>query len=210
MSDDLPTYWGRMHRSALGWTHPDDERVLGSEPHTFNLQYPPPAFVGNVTSAKVIILVANGGYDPRVTPREFEAPSSETLYLQRLTQPTTAKWSEVAPYYGRVNYAAMLFSGLAAAVNLCAYRSPKISQEPANRRVIRNLPSARYNQDWLANTVFPQAEAGERLIVGKRCGLWDLPTSIKHSRGYIADPAPVSPHLSKVVLARIQQVFGNV
>jgi len=84
-------------------------------------------------------------------------------------------------------------------VNACAYRSPKISNEPDNRKLIERLPSVQFTRRWLLEAILPEAEAGNRLIIGKRHGLWNLPAAVKSSRGFIADPAPVSPHLSKVV-----------
>lgn len=205
----LPSYWSALQLTSAGWVHPDDEATLSREPHSFNLNFPPPVFVGDITSAKVIVLAANGGYDPVITPGEFKAPGAVEEYLHRLANPSLANWSDVAPYYGNINYAQLLFSGAVAIVNACAYRSHKISQEPDNKRVIAKLPSVRKNREWLVSTVLPRADAGECLIVGKRCGLWSLPASVKRSVGYIADPAPVSPHLSKVVFARVREVLGN-
>ena len=210
MSADLSKYWSQVRQTKIGWVHPDDEELLGKEPHSFNLAFPPPAFVGDVTTARVIILVANGGYDPEVTPSEFEAPNSEAKYLKRLSYPTKANWAEVAPYYRGVNYAELVFSGKAAAVNACAYRSRKISEEPDNKRLLKRLPSVHFNRAWLVDVILPQVVAGQRFIVGKRHGLWDLPGAVKNSSGFFPDPAPVSPHLSNVVLERLQQVLACV
>ena len=210
MSVDLSKYWSQLRQTEKGWVHPDDEKLLGKEPHSFNLDFPPPAFVGDVITARVIILVANGGYDPKVTPREFEAPDSEAMYLRRLSRPTEANWAEVAPYYRGVNYAELVFSGKAAAVNACAYRSRKISEEPDNRRLLKRLPSVRFNRAWLMETILPQVDAGKRFIVGKRHGLWGLPGTVISNSGFLLDPAPVSPHLSKVVWDRLQQVLACV
>jgi hypothetical protein len=206
----LSNYWSKLRKTPNGWIHPDDELTLLHERHSFNLDFPPPAFVGNVKSARVIILAANGGYDPVVTPSEFAGAGSSAAYVERLAHPEKADWFAVAPYYTSTNYGELLFSGVAAVVNACAYRSPKISKEPENRRVIAKLSSVRKNLEWLMNNVLPRAEAGECLIVGKRNGLWNLPAAVKYSAGYIADPTPVSPHLSKVVLARVRNLLGHV
>lgn len=205
----ISEYWGKLQKTKSGWVHPDDLELLRSEDHSFNLDFPPPAFVGNVVDAKIIVLAANGGYHPTVTPSEFEASGAEAAYIDRLSHPGSADWSAVAPYYnGYINYASMLLSGEAAIVNACAYRSPKISEEPANRKLIKRLPSVAFQLRWLVECVLPDAEAGKRLIVGKRQGLWRLPARVKESKGYIRDPAPVSPHLSRVVQDRIA-AFGS-
>lgn len=210
MSANLSKYWSQIRKTQNSWMHPDDKALLSSEPHSFNLHFPPPAFVGDVSTAKVIILVANGGYDSEVTPREFEAPDSAARYLRRLSNPSTANWSEVAPYYRGVNYAELIFSGKAAAVNACAYRSRKISKEPENKRLLEKLPSVHFTRAWLLEEILPKVEAGKCFIVGKRHGLWNLPETVKNHGGFVLDPAPVSPHLSNVVWSRLQEVLARV
>lgn len=204
----LPEYWSQTCHTGIGWVHPDDFDMLSTEAHSFNLDFPPPAFVGDLAHAKIIVLAANGGYDPIVTPSEFKAEGAEVKYLDRLSAPGSAEWSVVAPYYNSyINYAAMLLSGDIAIVNACAYRSPKISAEPANRKLIEALPSVAFNRHWLTKQILPEAEAGKRLIVGKRHALWNLPFSVKESKGFIRDRAPVSPHLSRTVQEQIAE-FG--
>ncbi|MDP2818346.1 MAG: hypothetical protein Q8O29_08710 [Polaromonas sp.] len=206
MSIDLSGYWSKVRQTKQGWAHPDDEDLLGREPHTFNLDFPPPAFVGDIENAKIIVLAANGGYSASVTPGEFAAIGAADRYLKRLSFPAEADWQEVAPYYRGINYSELVFSGKAAIVNACAYRSPKISEEPDNRRLIKKLHSAQFTRRWLIEVVLPQMQAGSRVIVGKRHGLWDLPSSIKQSNGFIADPAPVSPHFSVAVWEQLKNV----
>ncbi|GMU46920.1 MAG: hypothetical protein AMXMBFR26_17020 [Porticoccaceae bacterium] len=210
MNTELPEYWSRMRKTALGWVHPDDEELFGSVAHSFNLDFPPPAFVGDVTRAKIIILAANGGYKPDVTPKEFDAPGSEARYMNRISNPGETNWSEVAPYYDGVNYADLIINGTAALVNVCAYRSRKISEEPENKRLLARLPSVNFHRTWLLETIFPQIESGKRVVVGKRHGLWSLPASVKTCNGFIADPAPISPHLSNAVWERLQRLIGPV
>jgi hypothetical protein len=203
----ISEYWSKLQRTSLGWIHPDDERVLTQSSTSFNFDFPPPAFVGDVITARVIILAANGGYDPVITPGEFSNEGAEAHYIHRLSNPKTADWAEVAPYYSGVNYAQYLTSRKVALVNACAYRSRKISEEPANRRAVRTLPSAAFNRRWLIEEVLPDAHRGARIIVGKRHGLWDLPEEVRSSPGFVADPAPVSPHLSRVVLSQITKLL---
>jgi len=206
MGINLPDYWSKVRQTEQGWTHQDDEELLGREPNTFNLEFPPPASVGDIENAKIIVLAANGGYNSSVTPGEFAASGAVNRYLERLVRQAKAGWREVAPYYRGINYSELVFQGKAVIVNACAYRSPKISEEPDNRRLIKKLLSVQLTRRWLVEVVLPQMQAGERFVVGKRVGLWDLPNVIKGSKGFIADPAPVSPHLSAVVWARLRNV----
>lgn len=202
---NLADYWSKLLRTDLGWVHPDDEAVLARTKVSFNFDFPPPAFVGDVLRAKVIVLVANGGYDPIVTAREFSKVGSVERYIDRLNHPDTASWWEVAPYYDSVNYGHLLTSGKVALVNACAYRSRKISEESENKRAIKSLPSAVFTRSWLLEQVLPQVRSGDRMIVGKRHGLWSLPNDVRNCSGFVADPAPVSPHLSGTVFQRISE-----
>ena len=190
--------------------HPEDQELLSSAAHSFNLDFPPPAFVGDVTRAKVIVLAANGGYKSDVTPKEFEEPGSETKYVNRISNPGETNWSEVAPYYDDVNYAELIVNRTAALVNLCAYRSHKISEEYENKRLLAILPSVQFHRKWLFEIIFPQMESGRKIIVGKRYGLWKLPPSAMDYSGLIIDRAPISPHLSKHVWEDIQRLIGSV
>ena len=201
---DLSTYWRKLSKNSAGkWIHPDDEALFNAEPHSFNLDYPPPVFAGNIIDAKIIILNANGGFKPDVTPREFKTAALEKSYMQRLLNPATADWSNIATYYAKVNYGKMIASGEAAMVNACAYRSRKISKEPENRRLIKQLPSVAFTKSWLLDCVIPLARSGDKIIVAKRHGLWELPKAVKESDAIIIDPAPVSAHLSASVWEEI-------
>lgn len=206
MNPDLAAYWSQLRYTRIGWVHPEDEDLLLYERHSFNLEYPPPAFVGDIENAKILILTANGGYSEVVTPKEFATDGAALAYVERLKRPAAADWNEVSPYYRGINYSGLIFSGRAAIVNACAYRSSQISQEPENRKLIRKLPSVRLARRWLAEVVFPQMKAGGKVVVGKRHGLWDLPNTIKENNRFILDPAPVSPHLSSVVLQQLQSL----
>ena len=121
-------FWEKQTEPIEGkWAHPEDAEAPFNQPHSFNLDYPAGAFVGDLLRAPITILGANGGYDPQMTPQEFPAETAISDYLERLASPSTANWNEVSPYYGNVNYGKYLFDGRAALVNACAYRSEKIN-----------------------------------------------------------------------------------
>lgn len=47
MTNELANYWARLEESV----HPDDRTVFREHPeHGFNLDFPPPAFIGDVVS----------------------------------------------------------------------------------------------------------------------------------------------------------------
>ena len=194
---DIVEYWVRFGRDeATGrWTHPDDRAVLAGH-HSFNLDYPTCPYLGAVTSAKVVILGANGGYSPTATPDEFPDAEAFERYLERIRHPESADWSNVSPYYDRVNYGPLVYRGDAVWINASPYRSPRISAEPDNEHLVRMLPSSAFIRRWLIDAVLPLAARGERLVVIKRPGLWRLPPEVRTSIGVITDPAPISPQLT--------------
>lgn len=200
----LSDYWARQRKIEGRWMHPDDAGIFGSSPHSFNLDFPAPAFVGDIVNARIIILMANGGYSASETPQEFPDGAAVRAYMTRLANPASADWQGVAPYYDKTNYAHWLHAGTAAVVNACAYRSRKISEEKENQRLIKRLPSARFTRDWLMKSVLPLAVGGERIIVGKRYGHWKLPEEFWSSSGVIKDTAPVSANLSKKVIRQLE------
>lgn len=202
---DIVEYWARFRRDdATGqWTHPDDRAVLAGQ-HSFNLDYPTCPYLGPVTSAKVVILGANGGYSPTETPKEFPDAEAFERYLGRIRDPEGADWSNVSPYYDRVNYGPLVYRGDAAWINASPYRSPRISAERDNQRLVRSLPSSVFLRRWLLEAVVPLAARGERLVVVKRPGLWRLPPEVRTAPGVLVDPAPISPQLTSAPWNAVQ------
>ena len=202
---EIVEFWSQQRQNERGqWTHPADDPFFESAPHTFNLEFPVSPYVGDIVNAPIIILGANAGYDPHLTPTEF--PDRETIerYVARVAAPSTTDWSFVSEYYGGVNYGPMLADGRAALINACPYRSPKISAEPDNCRLLPRLPSTKFNRRWLLEAVVPVARAKTRLIVAKRPGLWSLPASLREEEGVVFDPAPISPQITSGPWAIVQ------
>lgn len=201
---DIVEYWAQFGRDDAGrWTHPDDRVVLAGQ-HSFNLDYPTCPYLGPVISARVVILGANGGYSPTATPDEFPDAEAFERYLGRIRDPENADWSNVSPYYDRVNYGSLVYRGDAVWVNASPYRSPRISEEPDNRRLVRLLPSSDFIRRWLIDAVLPLAARGERLVVVKRPRLWQLPPEVSTATGVIVDPAPRSPQLASRSWAAVE------
>ncbi len=203
--EDIITFWrGQQQADEQGqWAHRLDRKMLDSLPHSFNLDHPVSPYIGDVLTAPVIILGANAGYSPSLTPTEFPDADSVRAYTGRVDDPSGSDWSFVSRYYDRTNYGHLVASGSAVVVNACAYRSPKLSEEADNRAMIKCLPSAIFTRRWLLETMLPLAANGERLIVIKRGGQWKLPKTISTALGVTVDPAPVSPQITSKPFACI-------
>lgn len=96
--------------------HPDDKPALTSADHTFNLDFPPPAFVGN-PDAPVVILMANGGYKAGVTESEFSGAEDEAEHLAYLRRERAEMPQRMSQYYRRGTVGRWLVEGLAVSVN---------------------------------------------------------------------------------------------
>ena len=203
--EEIVDFWSQQRQNEQGqWIHPADDPFFQSAPHSFNLEFPVSPYVGDILNAPIIVLGANAGYDPQLTPSEF--PDVETIerYVARVGAPSDADWVFVSKYYGGVNYGPLLADGRAALINACPYRSPKISAEPDNRRLLARLPSTSFTRRSLLDAVVPMARAKIRLIVAKRPGLWKLPASLRDVEGVVFDPAPISPQITNGPWAIVQ------
>lgn len=206
---DIVTFWSQQRLSDRGqWIHPADQAAFDSARHTFNLDYPVSPYVGDILNAPVVILGANAGYDPSVTPLEFPDAEATLNYVNRVSAPDNSDWSVVSPYYEDVNYGPLLSSGQAVLINACPYRSKKISDEPENKRLLERLPSTAFTREWLLTTIIPMALTGQRLVVAKRPGLWRLPSALRAANGIVFDPAPISPQVTSKPWAVVQQRLG--
>lgn len=195
----LVEHWRRLE----GAVHPDDARLFVSHPHTFNLDWPPPAYVGDVDNAPVVLLMMNGGYNPSMTPREFEADGAVDRYLDMLRNPRPINPKEVSPYYDAGSYGSYIASGRLALVNAVAYRSPGLNGEPDNKRLAKLLPSTLVHLKWLRQELIPQAIAGERVVVAHRNRMWKLGRHEFDHPNIVFTTNPISPYPSADLMRRI-------
>jgi hypothetical protein len=186
MTSSIRKFWQRLESAV----HPCDAPVFASNPqHTFNLDFPPPAFIGDVDNAPVVILMLNGGYDRNKTPAEFAEPNDRTEYLEWLRGERADIPRNLSTYYTDNPVFDLVKNQKAAIVNAAAYRSPQITQEPQNKKSAKLLPSVKVHQQWLYNEVLPAARDGKRLIVAHRWSLWNFSANnvgplanVRHSR----------------------------
>jgi hypothetical protein len=86
--------------------------------------------------------------------------------------------------------------GQAVIVNAIAYRSHSITNEPANKKMRKILPSALLHRRWLLNDVLPAVKAGKRKVIAHRPSLWDLDRT---RSDFLFSTNPVSEHLSEAM-----------
>lgn len=196
----ISQYWSRLRDSV----HPEDEQTFRRHAgHGFNLDFPPPAFIGDIANAPIIILDNNGGYEDSVTRSEFPDLEARDEYRKMLSTPRPvdpkSKWT--SRYYLERNYFRWLISGEAALVNGVAYRSVDGGAK-AVARLTKELPSARFHQQWLREKVAPMAARKERFVVVHRWTRWnDAADVLRGLSTAIFSSAPVRPDLTRDELA---------
>jgi hypothetical protein len=109
-----------FRRKLEGCVHPEDAATLYTNPHTFNLDFPPPAFIGDVDNAPVVILMLNGGYHPSITPAEFAAPDDRSEFLRWMKGESSEIPLNLSPYYKQHRDFPLVRNGSIAVVNSLA------------------------------------------------------------------------------------------
>ena len=207
---DIVDFWaGQQAKSSNGeWSHKLDRPKFTADNHGFHLSFPVSPYIGNILEAPVIMLNLNGGYDPLMTPAEFASPGADEAYLMRVAQPADGDWTFVSEYYDALHYGQYIRSGRIALINACAYRSSNLPTGSPARAVAESLPSVAFHRQWLSEALVPAARSGNRVIVANRWGLWNIKPAEKSA--IIFDPAPVSPHISKVTWPKIWTAFDQL
>lgn len=208
MTKELADYWSRLTDAV----HPDDtENFRFTRDHGFNLDFPPPAFIGDILNAPVIILDNNGGFAQDITPEEF--PDERACEDFRATlaspRPLDPKAVSTSPYYLRRNYAKWLINGQAALVNGVAYRSED-GKAPGVGRLTKKLPTALFHQKWLRDVLAPLAVKGERFVVVHRWGRWNgAAEALRGVNTAIFSAAPIAADLTAVEMAAVEGALRN-
>jgi hypothetical protein len=79
-------FWAQLRTSV----HPEDEPIFRAHPeHDFNLDFPPPAFVGDL-AAPIIVLMSNGAYKRGRTEAEFPDEIAVSAYHSFIRSEVTA------------------------------------------------------------------------------------------------------------------------
>jgi hypothetical protein len=205
---ELAEYWARLNDAV----HPDDKDTFRrTSDHGFDLNFPPPAFVGDIVNAPVIILDNNGGYKSDVTPGEFPDQQAHDEYREWLSvpRPVNPTARSMSRYYLERNYSHWLLSGEAALVNGVAYRSAN-GKARGVERLTRELPSAQFHQKWLCETLAPLARCGKRFIVVHRWTRWNGAANVLRGQSAaIFSSAPVSPDLTRDELVAVQTFLST-
>jgi hypothetical protein len=203
-ASSIRDFWARLVDSV----HPDDEPIFAARPeHTFNLKFPPPAFVGDVDVAPIIILMSNGGYKDGITEAEFPGEAAKIEHRKFICGETVELPTSLSSYYVAGPFTEWIAKGSAVLVNAVPYRSPRLSNEPHNQKVAKLLPSLAAHRRWITEEVLPQARLSRRFIFVHRNRWWKIPREaagpcVIFSDPTRAEPNRLAPDQEKLDLAR--------
>ncbi len=156
--------------------HPDDQPIFDRHPgHSFNLDFPPPAFIGDVDHAPIVVLMSNGGYNDGKTQNEFPDENAIREHRDYLRGERVGLPRYLSRYYLGGPLGPWIAEGSAVLVNAVPYRSLKLSSEKENQKVAGELRSLAAHRSWLKEEVLPEAKAGRRFVLVHRKGWWDIP-----------------------------------
>lgn len=166
LSRDIFQFWSEIPDDAC--EHPADRQVLQHIKHNFAPDCLPQAYRGRLRTAPVVLLFLSPGLDPD-DPAHCADGKGRRYYAGQRTgecdlpeekdHPSAYRWlSKIVRQFG-INYEQALST--VATLNIGAYKSVKFDDWP----MLAALPSSRVCLDWAQSVLFPQAEAGERVVV---------------------------------------------
>jgi hypothetical protein len=190
MTTNIFEFWSGIADDAF--IHPSDAAVFARQPgwpkevarhgerpnHNFNLDCLPIGFFGPLRTAKVVLLFLSPGYDEYDT-RHAQMAEGRAYYREQRgglrSLPSSADhkgahewWTKVVRQFDDKPEA---LANQIAFLNIGAYHSRKFH----DWHLLTALHSSRVALDHAQQALFPQAEAGERVVVCLRSArLWGL------------------------------------
>jgi hypothetical protein len=190
-TSSLRRFWSRLEDAV----HPEDKPIFAQHPdHSFDLQFPPPAFVGDVDAAPIVILMSNGGYKSGITEAEFPDEASISEYRRYIRGEVRTLPPRIAAYYARGRVGQWIHAGKAVLVNAVPYRSPSLSKEAYNGNVAKRLQSLAAHRRWVMQEVLPEATRCRRFLLVQRKVWWEVPERLAGRCVLFSDPARAEPN----------------
>ena len=168
MTSSLVKFWHKYDPLNSN-IHPDDRDVLRRNSHFFNLDHPVTPYIGDIDHASVVLIFLNGGYDPKITPNEFDTLGKRRRFAEFVHNPRPIPPEHISTYYKTSQYGDMIEKGHVAMVNVVPYRSAKW---PGRKQTEwgKLLKSFQATRSWFHKELVPDTETGKRMAVRKRDG----------------------------------------
>ncbi|MCJ2121128.1 hypothetical protein [Methylobacterium sp. J-077] len=172
---DIFDFWADVSGDAH--EHPADRDVLARSDHGFDLRCLPSNVDGRLKDAKLVLLFVNPGMDA-VDLEEATDPAAQNKYREmragtrelRGAEDKSRAYKWLAPITKDFGPWETVQHNTAV-LNIAAYHS----QAFKSPHMLAALPSCRVCLDWAQTVLFPQAEAGERVVICLRAArFWGL------------------------------------
>lgn len=194
---DIFDFWSHVAPDAH--EHPDDRAVLDRVPkHGFNLKLLPGCFMGPLRTAPVVLLFLSPGQsdDDEPTPalkiwHAENRAGNEPLISAETHKSAHHWWTQRTKCFGESQE---VISRNVAVLNIGAYHSKDFT----DHGLLAALPSSRVALDWAQSVLFPQAEAGERVVICLRAArYWGLESGQLYKGGLFAPKVTRGGHMLK-------------
>jgi hypothetical protein len=193
MSTDIFEFWSEVSFGEK--IHPRDRKVLSRiqrrfDPQTsIDLRCLPACFMGPLRTAPIVLLYLSPGWHESDV-RDAKTRKTRDYYYKRwkgdqpLPGPTDQYrawlwWSKRTVAFGDWEQ----LRSKVAILNIGAYHSKGFSDWP----LLAALPSSRVSLEWAQTVLFPEAEAGERIVICLRAArFWGLADKKKYGKALFA------------------------
>jgi hypothetical protein len=209
MTVDLFRFWSTLKVDQLKFgsgqfAHPADQAVLSRVKHGFDLFCWPGCFSGPLKEAPIVLLYLSPGLSERDRSNASNRAKRE-LYADREfgRRPLSDRdhhaeawkwWRDRTRVFERD---AEIARNAFAILNIGAYHSRSVP-DPS---VLAALPSSRVSLDWAQQILFPQAIAGDRIVICLRAArFWGFhagKTGERYGKGLFAPAVNRGGHMLK-------------
>jgi hypothetical protein len=193
---DLFDFWSRIERGAH--IHPADVKAferMDAERHGFQLDCLPGCFAGRLKTATVVLLYLSPGFSELDIP---DAASEEGKDYRFRSWQGDEPFRESGPGFSWLQSRTKHFGEWEAVkhklavLNIGAYHSKDVKSFAS----LLALPSSRVSLAWAQDVLFPEAEAGKRVVICMRsAAYWGLDTGRKYAGTLFAPSVNRSGHL---------------
>ncbi|KWV59818.1 hypothetical protein AS156_30300 [Bradyrhizobium macuxiense] len=196
MARDLFEFWQQIGMSDF--VHPSDvpifERLKGQ--HDFNLNCLPLCFSGPLRTARIVLLYLSPGL-PKGFEHQSKTPELQQLYASQRTGDAHLPGPNSPGHRWRESRLSFLgdweqHRDKIAVFNIGAYHS----KDFVDHDVLASLPSSRIALDWAQSILFPEAEAGRRVVICMRAAkYWGLRVGETYGKSLFAPETTRSGHM---------------
>jgi hypothetical protein len=215
MTADIFEFWARI--SPTDYVHPSDIDVLDRVRHGFDLGCLPGCFDGPLRTARVVLLYLSPGFGPEDL-REAQTEVGQTRNVERRSgnRPLLGRDEHLGAWTWRHSRTKVfdtpdeIIRQKLAILNIGAYHSTTFEDAP----LLAALPSSRVSLDWAQTVLFPQAMAGNRVVVCMRSArFWGLDKATKYGAALFAPPVTRGGHLKygperDEIIVTVQKAFA--